>query len=100
MVQQFRLRRNVASNASGCGGDAFGSNSQFRFAFELLTWRVAIRPICGRKLFSADGTIPPGVNNIGGSELRLTIPEPGSLLLTMIGSIIGCAMIRSKRPAR
>jgi hypothetical protein len=51
--------------------------------------------------FSAlDVTIPPNVNNIGGSELRLTIPEPGSLLLTMLGSIIGCAMIRSKRSAR
>jgi hypothetical protein len=47
-----------------------------------------------------DETIPPNVNNIGGSELRLTIPEPGSLLLILLGSIVGCAMIHLKRPAR
>lgn len=44
-----------------------------------------------------DLSLPPNVNNIGGSELRLTIPEPGSLMMTGLASMIGGAVIRSNR---
>jgi hypothetical protein len=44
-----------------------------------------------------DTTLPPNVNNIGGSELRLTIPEPTAIsMLVLVGSV-ALVVVRSKR---
>jgi hypothetical protein len=44
-----------------------------------------------------DTTLPPGQNNIGGSELRLTIPEPTTIsMLALLGSV-ALAVVRSQR---
>lgn len=61
-------------------------------------------PLTGRyvaaRFTALDTSLPNGVNNIGGSELRLTVPEPTTISMLALLGAAACAAVRSKRNAR
>jgi hypothetical protein len=62
---------------------------------DLLTGRYV-----AARFTALDTTLPNNVNNIGGSELRLTTPEPTTVSLLALIGLVSLAAVRVKRGTR